>query len=108
LRDESFTRLYVAVIVIGEPVRLDIRSGDTVGHQHNTSSGRSTLLKAMGVVTVCGLDIAVLILLGVLAGAFVDDRLHSSPWGLLAGLFVGLGCGLYTAYRIIAPLVRAL
>ncbi len=79
-----------------------------MGHQHNTSSGRSTLLKAMGVVTVCGLDIAVLTLLGILAGAFVDDRLRSSPWGLLGGLFVGLGGGLYTAYRIIAPLVRAL
>ena len=79
-----------------------------MGYQHNTGNGRSTLLKAMGVVTVCGLDIAALILLGILLGAFVDDRLHSSPWGLLAGLFVGLGSGLYTAYRIIAPLVRAL
>jgi len=49
-RDESFTRSYVAVIVIEAPVRLDIRrSGDTVGQQHNTSSERTTLLKAMGV-----------------------------------------------------------
>ena len=78
-----------------------------MGQQHNTNE-RTTLLKAMGVVTACGLDIAVLILIGVLAGAYVDGRLHSSPWGLLVGLFVGLIAGFYTAYLIIAPIVRSM
>ncbi len=69
---------------------------------------RSTLLKAMGVVSVCGLDIAASILVGVLAGLFVDGRLHTAPCGLLVGLLVGLIAGFYTAYLIIAPIVRSL
>jgi len=69
---------------------------------------RVTLLRAMGVVSVCGLDIAVLILIGVLAGLFADSHLHSAPWGLLVGLFSGLIAGLYTAYLIIAPIVRSM
>ncbi len=76
--------------------------------QRNNTNERATLLKAMGVVTACGLDIAVLILVGILAGAYVDGRLHSSPWGLLIGLFVGLIAGFYTAYLIIAPIVRSM
>ena len=69
---------------------------------------RSTLLRAMGVISVLGLDIAASILVGVLAGLFVDGRLHTAPWGLLVGLFVGLIAGFYTAYLIIAPIVRSL
>lgn len=76
--------------------------------QQNNRNERSTLLKAkalaMGVATAYGLDIAVSILVGILAGAFVDGQLHSSPWGVLVGLFVGF----YMAYLIIAPIVRSL
>jgi len=79
-----------------------------MGRQHNTSNERTTLFKAMGVITACGLDSAVLVLIGVLAGNLVDGRLHSSPWGLLAGLFVGLIAGFYAAYLIIAPIVRSM
>jgi len=78
--------------------------------QQNNRNERSTLLKAkaMGVATACGHDIAVSILVGILAGTFVDGQLHSSPWGLLVGLFVGLISGFYMAYLIIAPIVRSL
>ncbi len=75
-----------------------------MGRQHNTSNERTTLFKAMGVITACGLDSAVLVLIGVLAGNLVDGRLHSSPWGL----FVGLIAGFYAAYLIIAPIVRSM
>lgn len=69
---------------------------------------RVTLLRAMGVVSACGLDLAVSVLIGILAGLFVDAHLHSSPWGLLIGLFAGLVAGIYTVYRIIAPIVRSM
>jgi ATP synthase protein I len=69
---------------------------------------RMTLLRAMGVASACGLDLAGTILIGVLIGLFADSRLHSAPWGLLSGLFIGLVAGFYTAYLIIAPLVRSL
>jgi len=35
------------------------------------------------------------ILVGGGAGWFVDGKLHSSPWGLIIGLFLGLGAGFY-------------
>ncbi|HZS93003.1 MAG TPA: AtpZ/AtpI family protein [Chloroflexota bacterium] len=79
-----------------------------MGQQQRNDRERVTLLRAMGVVSVCGLDLAVLILIGVLAGRFADSQLHSSPWGLLIGLFIGLIAGFYTAYLIIAPIVRSL
>jgi F0F1-type ATP synthase assembly protein I len=78
-----------------------------MGDQRNNRE-RSTLLRAMGVVSACGLDLALSVLVGVLAGLFVDARLHSSPWGLLVGLFAGLIVGVYTVYRIIAPIVRSM
>ena len=79
-----------------------------MGQQDNKARERAALFKAMGVVTVCGLDIAVLILIGILVGAFGDGRLHSSPWGVLVGLFAGLASGIYSAYLIIAPVIRSL
>jgi F0F1-type ATP synthase assembly protein I len=79
-----------------------------MGQRRDKEGERWALLRAMGVVTACGLDIAVLIVIGILAGMFVDGRLHSSPWGLLVGLFVGLLTGFYTAYLIIAPIVRSM
>jgi len=62
----------------------------------------------MGVVTACGLDIAISVLAGVLIGLFADGMLHSSPWGLLGGLLLGLIGAFYTAYLIIAPIVRSM
>ena len=35
------------------------------------------------------------VLVGGGAGWFIDGKLHSSPWGLVIGLFLGLGAGFY-------------
>ena len=35
------------------------------------------------------------VLVGGGAGWLVDGKLHSSPWGLIVGLFVGMGAGFY-------------
>ncbi len=34
-------------------------------------------------------------LVGGGAGWFLDGKLHSPPWGLIIGLFLGLGAGFY-------------
>ncbi len=62
----------------------------------------------MGVASVCGLDLAISVLAGVLLGHYLDERLHTSPLLLIVGLFLGLIAGFYTAYRIIAPVVRSM
>jgi ATP synthase protein I len=35
------------------------------------------------------------VLVGGGVGWFLDGKLHSSPWGLVVGLFLGLGGGFY-------------
>jgi len=108
MRDESFTRPCVADIVKVSARPDTVKPGETVGQQHNNSSERTTLLKAMSVAGACGLGSAVSVSIGVVGGQFVDDRLRTSPWALLLGLFLGIAAGLYTVYLIIAPIVRSM
>jgi F0F1-type ATP synthase assembly protein I len=35
------------------------------------------------------------VLVGGGAGWFIDGKLHISPWGLIIGLFAGMGVGFY-------------
>jgi ATP synthase protein I len=35
------------------------------------------------------------VLVGGGAGWFIDRKVHSSPWGLIIGLFLGMGVGFY-------------
>lgn len=67
---------------------------------------RSELLRATALVTAIGLDLACLLVLGLLIGRLVDSRLGSSPIGLLAGTFLGIGCGLFTAYQMVRRVMR--
>ena len=43
---------------------------------------------------------------GAGGGWFLDDKLHSSPWGLLVGLMVGLGAGFYAFFQAVSALGR--
>ncbi|MBX9948164.1 MAG: AtpZ/AtpI family protein [Candidatus Obscuribacterales bacterium] len=59
------------------------------------SSGPSGFQRAMFVVSDAVLGAAVLILLGMWAGGFVDDKLHTGPWGSLGLSLLGGGLGLW-------------
>ncbi len=48
-----------------------------------------------------GWTIAIAILLGVLAGNWLDGHFHTHPLFLLIGLVLGLGLGLYSAGRML-------
>ena len=39
------------------------------------------------------------VLVGGGGGWFIDGKLHSSPWGLIVGLFLGMGVGFYAMIR---------
>ncbi len=39
--------------------------------------------------------------LGLVAGLWLDDHLHTSPWLMLLGLLVGLGAAFVGVYRLI-------
>lgn len=44
---------------------------------------------------VQGLEIAIGVYLGYLAGDWFDRRYHTTPWGLFGGVFLGFGAGMY-------------
>lgn len=61
----------------------------------------------MSLASAIGLDLACLLGAGLLAGRAIDDRLHSSPVGLLVGILAGITLGIASVWvllrRFIAP-----
>jgi F0F1-type ATP synthase assembly protein I len=55
--------------------------------------------RAWGLALSVGWELASFTLIGVGAGWAVDAHFHSSPWGVLVGVFVGIGLGLYSLIR---------
>ncbi|MBG9773237.1 membrane protein [Brevibacillus laterosporus] len=50
-----------------------------------------------------GADLAICIIAGVLFGKYLDEWLHTAPWLMITGLFLGLGVGIVSVYRMIRP-----
>ncbi|QDX91644.1 AtpZ/AtpI family protein [Brevibacillus laterosporus] len=59
--------------------------------------------KAIGLVSIIGADLAICIVAGVLFGKYLDEWLHTAPWIMIVGLFLGLGVGIVSVYRMIRP-----
>jgi F0F1-type ATP synthase assembly protein I len=57
-----------------------------------------------------GIQFAGAILLFFFAGRWLDERLGTTPWLLLAGVFVGAGAGFASIYRqlVVVPRQRKL
>ncbi|HZG81142.1 AtpZ/AtpI family protein [Brevibacillus panacihumi] len=62
--------------------------------------------RAIGLVSVIGVDFAVCVVGGFLLGRYVDRWLATDPWFLLVGLISGIVVGSYTVYRLILPYLR--
>jgi len=45
------------------------------------------------------------ILLGVMAGLWLDNKLNSNPIGVIAGLLLGLVIAFYGVYQMLLPLL---
>lgn len=56
-----------------------------------------------------GLQFAATVVVFAFAGRWLDGRLSSSPWCLLAGVFLGFGLGLYSMVKKVpsSPAKRA-
>jgi ATP synthase protein I len=61
-------------------------------------------LAAFALIGQVGLMIAGGAVLGILAGLFIDSKLHSSPVATLIGLLLGLAAGIYGVYRLISTM----
>ncbi|HEY3266450.1 MAG TPA: AtpZ/AtpI family protein [Armatimonadota bacterium] len=38
--------------------------------------------------------------IGFLAGHWIEDRFHISPWGTMAGVMLGIGAGFYNLVQV--------
>lgn len=50
-----------------------------------------------------GLRLTLSLLIGVVGGRWVDDKVGTSPLFLLLGLFIGITAGFLTVYRAVFP-----
>jgi F0F1-type ATP synthase assembly protein I len=61
---------------------------------------RGVNLRLLGLVGQVGLTVVVLILIGLVAGQWIDGRLNTSPAFTLFFIFLGMAAGLWGAYRL--------
>jgi len=54
-----------------------------------------------------GLELALSVLLGFLAGDWLDGRLGSTPWAALAGVVLGSTAGFLNLWRALRRLTRS-
>ncbi len=70
----------------------------------NVEVGMPRWVVALRLVGV-GFFISGSILLGVVAGRWLDTRLNSEPTWMIVGLFLGLVIAFYGVYRMLLPLM---
>jgi F0F1-type ATP synthase assembly protein I len=68
----------------------------------NVEVGMSRWVAALRLVGV-GFFVAGSILLGVIAGLWLDNKLNSEPIGVIVGLLLGLIIAFYGVYRMVLP-----
>jgi len=81
--------------------------GGRAGRRGGTDQfgGRNSALSGAEFAGI-GVQFALTLLVFVLAGAWLDRRLGSSPWLLIIGVFVGAGGGFYSMYRKVTAAQR--
>ncbi|KQL46593.1 AtpZ/AtpI family protein [Brevibacillus choshinensis] len=57
--------------------------------------------RAITLVTLIGVDMAICVIAGVFLGKYLDGLFATNPLFLMIGLLAGLGIGVYSVYRII-------
>ncbi len=66
--------------------------------------GQSSLLAQASAV---GISFAVAIVLGLAAGLWLDKKLGTAPWCLLAGILIGIAAGFKNLFTLSARLDKA-
>lgn len=72
------------------------------------TKGRGTPASPAGEVLGVGLQFAASIIFFLFVGRWLDEKLGTTPWLLLAGVMIGAAAGFYSLYRqlVIVPRER--
>lgn len=65
-----------------------------------------TPLQAIMVVASLGIQFAVSLTVGYLAGIYLDERFDTGQFFMITGILLGLGAGILGAYRLIKPFLE--
>jgi ATP synthase protein I len=59
----------------------------------------NSALQALAVTTTIGVELSIAVVLGYYGGKYLDGRLGTEPWFLLAGVLLGLAVGVMGVYK---------
>ncbi|GEM_PF-1026563 len=65
-----------------------------------------SIAQAMAIASQLALSLVVSVLLGFLAGRFLDSRLETGPVFMIVGSLIGMVAGLYGAIRLLQLMAR--
>lgn len=65
-----------------------------------TNKQRREMMKALSIFSQVGVSMVVCVLMGVLAGRFLDSLLGTAPWMLFLFAFLGAGAAFKTMYDL--------
>lgn len=61
--------------------------------------------KALSLVSIIGIDLAMCTVIGYWLGHKVDSWFHTAPWGLISGVLLGLTAGVFSIIPVIKKYV---
>lgn len=68
-------------------------------------SGHGRIMRAFALGSTITFQFAASLVLGILGGRYLDELWGTGPWLLLLGLFLGLGAGMSSIYRMVTRLM---
>jgi ATP synthase protein I len=63
-------------------------------------------LRSAGALSAVGLTLVFAVVIGAFIGYWIDRWLGTSPWGFLAGFFIGMAAGIRSVFQTVAAVSR--
>ncbi len=57
------------------------------------------VLQALALTTTIGIELAITVSLGYFGGQYLDQKMATGPWFMLAGVLTGLAVGIVGVYK---------
>ncbi len=64
-----------------------------------TEKPKGAPLRALALASSISIEIATATVLGFMAGRWLDNKFHTDPWLMLAGLLLGMVAGMWGVYH---------